>query len=175
MKIANHRAPRPGDKENDRIGFLRKSLTHRERKSIKRKADWRNSPRGKSHMEIQKREEDSTTDMEEWGKIILEEEEEAINSNKDPNGGQETASSTNASNKSEEELKHAKNELNRQAAEMNELKEWKAQQEAFNQARQERFDQHVRENATAKLLAASQNGNSATPPGDNAGHKSTDE
>ena len=39
---------------------------------------------------------------------------------------------TNASNKSEEELKHAKNELNRQAAEMNELKEWKAQQEAFN-------------------------------------------
>ena len=113
--------------------------------------------------------------MEEWGKIILEEEEEDINSNKDPNGGQETASSTNASNKSEEELKHAKNELNRQAAEMNELKEWKAQQEAFNQARQERFDQHVRENATAKLLAASQNGNSATPPGDNADHKSTDE
>ena len=82
---------------------------------------------------------------------------------------------TNASNKSEEELKHAKNELNRQAPEMNELKEWKAQQEAFNQARQERFDQHVREKATANLLAASQNGNSASPPGDNAGHKSTDE
>ena len=92
-------------------------------------------------MEIQKREEDSTTDKEEWGNLILEEEEEDINSNKDPNGGQPTASFTNASNKSEEELKHAKNELNRQAAEMNELeremaeiKEWKAQQEAFNQA-----------------------------------------
>jgi hypothetical protein len=126
-------------------------------------------------MEIQKREEDSTTDMEEWGKIILEEEEEAINSNKDPNGGQETASSTNASNKSEEELKHAKNELNRQAAEMNELKEWKAQQEAFNQARLDKFDQKVREKATANLLATGQNGNSASPSGENADQNSTDE
>jgi hypothetical protein len=48
--------------------------------------------------------------------------------------GQQTASFTNASSKSEEELKHAKNELNRQAVEMNaleremaEMKEWKAQ------------------------------------------------
>ena len=68
-----------------------------------------------------------------------------------------------------------KNKLNRQAAEMNELKEWKAQQEAFNQARLDKFDQKVREKATANLLAAGQNGNSASPPGDNAGHKSTDE
>ena len=113
--------------------------------------------------------------MEEWGNIILEEEEEDINSNKDPNGGQETASSTNASNKSEEELKHAKNELNRQAAEMNELKEWKAQQEAFNQARLDKFDQKVREKATANLLATGQNGNSASPSGENADQNSTDE
>ena len=67
MKIANKRVPRPGDKENDKIGYLRKSLTHRERKSIKRKADWRKTHRGQSHMEIQKREEDSTTNKEEGG------------------------------------------------------------------------------------------------------------
>jgi hypothetical protein len=175
MKIANHRAPRLGDKENNRIGYLRKSLTHRERKSIKRKADWRNSPRGRSHMEIQKREEDSTTSWEEWGNLVLEEDEVDINSNEDHNGGQQTTSSTNAPNKSEEELIHAKNELDRQAAEMAELRKWKAQQEAFNQAREERFEQHVKEREKANLLASSQNGNSASPPGDNASHNSTDE
>ena len=84
---------------------------------------------------------------------------------------------TNASNKSEEELIHAKNELDRQAAVVAELEKWKANQEAINRAREDRFEQHVEEKRQEKanLLAASKNGNSASPPGDNASHNSTSE
>ena len=128
-------------------------------------------------MEILKREEDSTTDKEEWGNLILEEEEEDINTNKDPNGGQQAASFTNASNKSEEELIHAKNELDKQAAVVAELEKWKANQEAINQAREDRFKQQVEEKKQerANMLAASKNGSSVTPTGDNASNNSTGE
>ena len=64
------------------------------------------------------------------------------------------------------------NALQREIAEM---KKWKAQQEAFNQARLDKFDQKVREKATANLLATGQNGNSASPSGENADQNSTDE
>ena len=70
----NERALKPGDGENDRIGFLRKSLTHRERQKIKWKVDWYKTERGKAHVEIQRREENSTKNQEEWEKINLEEE-----------------------------------------------------------------------------------------------------
>ena len=62
------------------------------------------------------------------------------------------------------------NALEREIAEM---KEWKAQQEAFNQARLEKFDQKVREKAAANLLAAVNNGNSVSPSGENADQNPT--
>ena len=89
----------------------------------------------------------------------------AININNNKDQGQHAASFTNESSKSEEELKHANNELHRQAAEMNalqreiaEMKEWKAQQEAVNQARLKK---------AANLLATVENGNNVSPSGDN--------
>ena len=68
------REPRRGDVENGRIGFLRKSLTEKERKDIKRRKEWRKKPQGQAHAEIQRREENSRTDQDEWAVILLEEE-----------------------------------------------------------------------------------------------------
>jgi len=101
MGIANHRVPRTGDIDNDRIGYIRRSLTHRERQSIKSKAEWRNSARGRSHLEIKRREEESTTSQEEWENMELEESEVVINPNEATNGGQQTGTHTNETNKSE--------------------------------------------------------------------------
>ena len=66
------RDPRRGDKENGRIGFLRKSLSERERKNIRKRKEWRQTPQGQAHAEILRREENSRTDQEEWAKIKLE-------------------------------------------------------------------------------------------------------
>ena len=64
----------PGDELNDRIDLLRKSLTHRERQKIKRKANWYKTERGKAHVEIQRQEENSTTNQEGWEKLNLEDD-----------------------------------------------------------------------------------------------------
>ena len=71
--IFNGRLERRDDVEKDRIGFLRRSLTQKERKKIRARADFYNSDRGKSLREIQKREAEHTTDQEEWSAVNLEE------------------------------------------------------------------------------------------------------
>ena len=72
------RTPREGDLEFDRIGYLRKSLTERERKELRIRREKRNSPEGVAFAEIRKREENSRADEEEWSGFNLEGEEEPI-------------------------------------------------------------------------------------------------
>ena len=55
---------RPG-----KIGYLRKSLTDRERKNIREIREWRNSPEGMAFQEIRNREENSKTDENVWSQI----------------------------------------------------------------------------------------------------------
>ena len=73
--ILNKRVPKPDNREKDRKGHLRKSLTQRERQKIQRRFDWYKSDRGKAHVEIQKREEESTTNQEGWLAVNLEDED----------------------------------------------------------------------------------------------------
>ena len=128
-------------------------------------------------MEIKKREEESTTSREEWENLDLEESEVDLNSNEATNGGQQAVPPTNASNKSEAELTHAKNELDKLAAKLAEVEKWKANQEAVNRAREDRFERNLEENKQerAKKLAASKNGSSVTHPDDNASDNSASE
>ena len=174
MGIANHRVPRTGDIDNDRIGYIRRSLTHKERQSIKSKAEWRNSARGRSHLEIKRREEESTTSQEEWENMELEESEVVINPNEATNGGQQTGTHTNETNKSEAELTHAKNELDKLTAKLAEVEKWKADQEAINRAREDRFERDMEANKQekARKLAASINENGVTHTVDNASDNS---
>ena len=70
------RTPREGDLEFDRIGYLRKSLTERERKELRIRREKRNSPEGMAFAEIRKREENSRAGGEDWADFPLEEVEE---------------------------------------------------------------------------------------------------
>ena len=72
--LAGSRTPRRGDEENGRIGYLRKSLTERERKNIRQNREWRNSPQGAAYLEVRNREENSRTEEDEWAGTRLEEE-----------------------------------------------------------------------------------------------------
>ena len=73
--ILNVRLVRRDDVEKDRIGFLRRSLSQKERKKIKARAKFYNSDRGKSLKEIQKREAENTTDQTGWSEVNLEEDD----------------------------------------------------------------------------------------------------
>jgi hypothetical protein len=174
MGIANHRVPRTGDLESDRIGYIRRSLTHRERQSIKSKAEWRNSARGRSHLEIKKREEESTTSQEEWENMEIEKREVVTNPNEATNGGQHTGTHTSETNKSEAELAHAKNELDKLTAKLAEADKWRAEQEAINRAREDKFekDMEASKQEKARKLAASKNENGVTQTVDNASDNS---
>ena len=70
--ILNTRMEEPNDLAKDRIGWLRRSLTQKERKKIWARAEFENSGQGKSLREIQRREDEQTTDQEEWSGINLE-------------------------------------------------------------------------------------------------------
>ena len=52
--LKGHRTQRAGDEEYDRIGYIRRSLTERERKELKIRRDKRNSPEGVAFAEIKK-------------------------------------------------------------------------------------------------------------------------
>jgi hypothetical protein len=71
--ILNVRLVQRDDVEKDRIGFLRRSLSQKERKKIKARAEFYNSDRGKSLKEIQRREAENTTDQDGWLEVNLEE------------------------------------------------------------------------------------------------------
>ena len=51
LGIKGHREPRPGDEQFDRIGYLRRSLTERERRELKIRNEKRNSPEGMALIE----------------------------------------------------------------------------------------------------------------------------
>ena len=70
--ILNTRMEKPDNLAKDRIGWLRRSLTQKERKKIRARAEFENSEQGKSLREIQRREDEQTTDQEEWSGVNLE-------------------------------------------------------------------------------------------------------
>ena len=70
--ILNTRMEKPDNLAKDRIGWLRRSLTQKERKKIRARAEFENSEQGKSLREIQRREDEQTTDQEEWSGMNLE-------------------------------------------------------------------------------------------------------
>ena len=160
MEIANFRAPRAGDIENDRIGYIRRSLTHRERQSIKNKAKWRKSARGRAHTEIKKREEESTTSREEWENMDLGLEGEEREVDKTPNAatneGQQTGTNLGGPNKGEAKLAQAKNDLEKVTAQLAKADKWRVEQEAQNRAREDRIEKKMEaDNAErARRLAA---------------------
>ena len=47
-------------------------MTQKERKKIQARAEFENSEQGKSLREIQRREDEQTTDQEEWSRMNLE-------------------------------------------------------------------------------------------------------
>ena len=69
------RTPREGDREHDRIGYVRKSLTERERRDLRIRREKRNSPEGVAFAEIRRREENSHADADDWAGFQLEEED----------------------------------------------------------------------------------------------------
>ena len=77
-------------------------------------------------------------------------------------------------NKSEAELTHAKNELDKLTAKLAEVEKWKADQEAINRAREDRFERDMEANKQekARKLAASINENGVTHTVDNASDNS---
>jgi hypothetical protein len=106
--ILNERRVRAEDREKDNIGYLRRSLTQKERKKIRARAKFFNSERGKALKGIQKREAENTTDQAGWSEVNLEkddEEEEEIEDISD-----------DAANANELELR-ARDEAARKAAE----------------------------------------------------------
>ena len=76
--LKGHRTPREGDEEYDRIGFIRRSLSERERKELKIRRDKRNSPEGVVFAEIKKREDNSRTDQDDWTDFDVEGDEDPI-------------------------------------------------------------------------------------------------
>ena len=75
VDLLNARKPKPNDKADDNIGYLRKSLSEEERKKIGNRAKFHESAQGKALKEIRKREYESTTNESEWSKINVEDNE----------------------------------------------------------------------------------------------------
>jgi hypothetical protein len=73
--ILNERQVKPDDREKDNIGYLRRSLTQKERKKIRARADFFKSDWGKALKEIQKREAENTTDQAGWLEVDLEKDD----------------------------------------------------------------------------------------------------
>ena len=72
LGVKGHRVPREGDEQYDRIGYIRRSMTERERKELKIRNEKRNSPAGMAFAEIKKREEESRADQADWADFNLE-------------------------------------------------------------------------------------------------------
>ena len=72
-RINGSRRPNPDDAQAGRFGFLRPSLSEKERKDIRDKKKQRNTPEGKGQAEIKKREYESRMGAEEWTNLVTEE------------------------------------------------------------------------------------------------------
>lgn len=75
IRINGSRREKPGDKESGIFGFLRPSLTEQERKAIKERKKFKDSPAGRGQAEIRKRQYESRTDAEEWAELVTEEDD----------------------------------------------------------------------------------------------------
>ena len=76
--LEGHRTQRVGDEEYDRIGYIRRSLSERERKELKIRCDKRNSPEGIAFAEIKTRADNSRTDQDDWTGYDVEGGEDPI-------------------------------------------------------------------------------------------------
>ena len=72
LELMGSRTPREGDREHDRIGYVRKSLTERERKDLRLRREKQNSPEGVAFAEMKRREENSHADADNWAEFQLE-------------------------------------------------------------------------------------------------------
>ena len=75
LELLGSRTPRDSDREHDRIGYVRKLLTERERKDLRLRREKRNSPEGVAFAEMKRREENSHADADDWAGFQLEEED----------------------------------------------------------------------------------------------------
>ena len=75
LGVKGHRVPRAGDEQYDRIGYVRRSLSERERKELKIRNEKRNSPAGMAFAEIKRREESSRSDQDDWAGFNMEGED----------------------------------------------------------------------------------------------------
>jgi hypothetical protein len=78
MGILNEREAKPDDKAKDNIGHLRRSLSEKERKKIRKRAVFHESDQGKALKEIKRREAESTTDETGWSKVDLEKDDVVV-------------------------------------------------------------------------------------------------
>ena len=77
--LKGQRTPREGDEQYGRIGYVRRSLTERERKELKIRKEKRNSPAGLVFAEIRRREEYSRADQDDWAEFDLEGNDDTVN------------------------------------------------------------------------------------------------
>ena len=78
MGILNERLAKPDDKAKDNIGHLRRSLSEKERKKIRKRAVFHESDQGKALKEIKRRGAESTTDETGWSKVDLEKDDVVV-------------------------------------------------------------------------------------------------
>ena len=74
--LCRWRKPRKGDEEAGRVGFIRKSLSEKERKEIKERKRFNNTKIGKNQAELKRREENSRTNKDTWAYIIFDEDDD---------------------------------------------------------------------------------------------------
>jgi hypothetical protein len=72
--LLDARKPKPNDRAEDNIGYLRRSLSEEERKKIGNTKRFYETAEGRALKEIRKREHESTTNESEWSKINVEDD-----------------------------------------------------------------------------------------------------
>ena len=76
MGLIGKRILKPGEQADVKFGFLRRSLTQRERTEIKEKKKFNGSKIGQNQARLKRREEDSRTDKDEWSAMSIEDDPE---------------------------------------------------------------------------------------------------
>ena len=105
--INGSRKARHDDEEKGRFGYLRRSLSEKERKDIRDKKRMRATPAGQGQAEIRKRQYESRTKADEWAEIITEDyngEEDTNNSVPTDVGTMEPSTPTRMSTNQDENL-----------------------------------------------------------------------
>ena len=93
MGLIGRRTLKQGENAEVKFGFIRRSLTQRERNDIKERKKFNKTKIGQNQAKLKRREEDSRTDKDEWSEMHIEEdptEEEAMeltNQDNAPEGG----------------------------------------------------------------------------------------